>query len=749
MSGNSTNSFPTISMTDKFSTLRKKITSQRLELVDVFVNKTVEDKATLLASIETQRHSRLIKDLLIHSIFFIAFVAIILMQLNPDSVYKVNDSLKQSLVYDEIPGLEFAKSYDEIDNPGDFQNYIINLFAPAVQEMNFNNSLAMNKIIGETVRVRVLRVKENSCPNTGLDIICYSNSYNKDTKDRISYGGYEATHPGSNVSLTGMPYEGPFKYTSNSGGSFVFGYNQYVYDRSGYYLDIPLYDTVNNVSIVQYFEQLFENGFFDVQVRAVIISFITLNLNYESRATSTALLTEWTAAGSVNAYYSMRTYRIEMYINAIDRFRAFLEITFLVFLVYYLYYFLNEGRIDYKLNRIRYYILSFKNILDLINLTLFVTSVALYLAFLGNSDRKITNSILDQGYKVYLEDLGQTALVLYQLSAINILILAFKTFRFLVVHRRLYVLWITLSEAKLQLITFTVMFIIVMFGFLFASWATFGVQMSSFNGFISSLGTLLQFIIGNPPDYSEMAYTNRALGPIFYVLFTIFMFFILVNMFVAIISNSYSEINERINRKQSEKRYLLTKFQRYLMSLKFLFRSHIYDLTTLVMLIQKTAPQILLDKNVTNEIILQEIKKIDSTIRDDELNYYADLVMKVHRSRKKYLKQLLLLNTASEFELRLMGGQSKSFSFSFNDYVKKKKQKKKKVASMDQKIEHLQKQLNLIMKALNIDPIDPIDTSTSTPTPLNNNNNNNNNNIGNSSSSTLNNSIVPSSIITE
>ncbi|KYQ91646.1 hypothetical protein DLAC_07423 [Tieghemostelium lacteum] len=165
-----------------------------------------------------------------------------------------------------------------------------------------------------------------------------------------------------------------------------------------------------------------------------MISFTTLNLAFQTRATSTTLLTEWTASGEVNPYYSMRTFRIQMYLKPIDTFRAYIHA---------------------QLNRLKFFFSHIKHLVELVNFVLFITSIALYIAFLSDKDRdsgKIDD--IRDTYPTFLENLGQTALVMYQISTINILLLAFKTFGFLIVHKRLYVIWITLSQAKVQLITF-------------------------------------------------------------------------------------------------------------------------------------------------------------------------------------------------------------------------------------------------------------------------------------------------------
>jgi len=661
--------------------IKSRINSKRLALITTFSGKNRDEKATLLAAVEIQRKARLIKDLIVHLSFFVVFLVIAILQLYPDHVYNINIALKNDLLFDEIDNLPYPKTYMEIDNSGDFQDYMLNLFGPKIEEMSFQNDGAMNKIIGSTVRIRTMRVRKNSCANSGGydNINCYAVKYDHYSKDRSSFGTNDT-----------------FAYTSNCGGSFVFGYNQYVWDRSGHYIDLPI------ENITQSFQYLFDNGFFDVQTRAVVLSFSTFNVNYQSRATVSTLLTEWSAAGQVDAYYSLRTYRVEMYLNSIDRFRAFLEVAFVLFLIYYVFSFINEARIDYGLNRITRFFSSFRNFFDILNIVLFIVSVGLYLAFLGDSNRTV--DINDEiEYPTYLESLGQTALVLYQISAINILLMAFKTFRFLIVHRRLYVLWITISESKLQLITFTIMFIIMMMGFLMSGWLTFGGEMAPFNGFVSSLGTLLQFIIGNPPDYEAMSYTNRALGPIYYLLFTIFMFFILVNMFVAIISNSYQEISNSLDKKQKEKNYLMTKWQRYGKSLSFLFRGHIYDLFDLVVLISNQRPGLMESKDLTSEKLRDEIQALDPKIKVDEACYYADLLMKVHRTRKKYYDQIQSQkNTGITFELKLMGSDS-IYKKNFKEWVDEKKiTKEEKHRTLEDKINMLNQKLDLLLSLNNI-----------------------------------------------
>ncbi|KAN0033248.1 hypothetical protein ACTA71_002672 [Dictyostelium dimigraforme] len=677
------------------NTLKRGMFSQRLEAVKALENKTREEKATLLAAVETQRNARLVKDLIIHIVFFVVFVLIVVLQLNPQSLFIINTSLKNQILFNQ------NNQYIEIKTTSDFLEYLNSTFCDSISEMSLENNEAMNKIIGNTVRIRTARVKSDSCSDNGFNLTCYSNNYDKDTKDRSPFGTNDM-----------------YTYTSNSHGSYVFGHNQYVWDRSGYYVDIPVSNINTEVA------SLIDNGFFDIQTRSVIISFSTLNLNFQSRTSVFTMLTEWTAAGSVNPYYSIRTYRIQLYMDALDRFRGFLEVSFFVFILYYFYYFVNEARIDFKLGRFRVYISHFKNIFDFINLTLFIASIALYLAFLGDNSRdlNIDSQLQATSYPLYLENLGQTALVLYQISAINILLMSFKTFRFLVVHRRLYILWIAISQSRIQLITFTIMFCIMLLGFLFSGWLTFGTDIPSFNGFVTSLGTLLQFIIGNPPDYEAMSYTNRALGPIYFLLFTIFMFFILVNMFVAIISDSYQNISNTFEKKQKNKKYLLSRWGRTMKSLQLLFTPNSLDIYDLVLMFIDKKPGLIETEGIDPSIFKDEIMNIHPSIKDEgTLCYYADLLMKVQRARVKYLDQIQSSkNTGVTFELKLMGQQVHKKDL---DTWKKeaKVKEKKKFESIQQNINTLNAKLDLLLQAMNV-PQSSIPQLINTSTGINNGN---------------------------
>ena len=63
--------------------------------------------------------------------------------------------------------------------------------------------------------------------------------------------------------------------------------------------------------------------------------------------------------------------------------------------------------------------------------------------------------------------------------------------------------------------------------------------------------TLFRIILGDF-NFHELEEANRILGPTYFVLYVFFVFFVLLNMFLAIINDTYSEVKADIASQQNE-----------------------------------------------------------------------------------------------------------------------------------------------------------------------------------------------------
>ena len=128
--------------------------------------------------------------------------------------------------------------------------------------------------------------------------------------------------------------------------------------------------------------------------------------------------------------------------------------------------------------------------------------------------------------------------------------------RFLKFNPRLHVLWRTLLNAASDIAAFLVIFFLIFFGF--AAWAHygFGAYLPAFHTMGSTTSALFRLMMGDL-DYRSMTLTNPFLAPVFLGTYGLTISFIVVNVFIAIISEWYNiskeqDISKKRNRPQAE-----------------------------------------------------------------------------------------------------------------------------------------------------------------------------------------------------
>lgn len=173
-------------------------------------------------------------------------------------------------------------------------------------------------------------------------------------------------------------------------------------------------------------------------------------------------------------------------------------------------------------------------------------------------------------------------------------------------------------------------------------WITFGSDTVMFNTFSSSFATCWGFIMGNAPDYDTLSNSNRVLGPAFFTLFSVFVFFILANMFIAIISDSFSEVHS--NGKKQVK--LTDEIEKTVLALVSKFK--------LLVLPKEQKPKRILDllKNMVNpEILSQEnvtLSEMKSAIGKDATNADARELITWHKKLRNKTKTVELKDHQSD-----------------------------------------------------------------------------------------------------
>lgn len=128
------------------------------------------------------------------------------------------------------------------------------------------------------------------------------------------------------------------------------------------------------------------------------------------------------------------------------------------------------------------------------------------------------------------------------LSAFNYVLLFVKLLRYVSSFiRRTKIIFRTLSAAQGDIFSFMMLYAIIFFAFGVMCHIYYGAELSQFASLPTSCSTLFVMLMGNLNALDEMTKMNETLSFFLFIVFITSMQFILMNMFIAFISYSYTE----------------------------------------------------------------------------------------------------------------------------------------------------------------------------------------------------------------
>lgn len=109
----------------------------------------------------------------------------------------------------------------------------------------------------------------------------------------------------------------------------------------------------------------------------------------------------------------------------------------------------------------------------------------------------------------------------------------------------------TLARCAKDIFGFSVMFFIVFFAYAQLGYLLFGGIVEGYSSFASTLFSLFRTILGDF-DFEALQSAHSSLGPIYFLSYVFFVFFVLLNMFLAIINDSYSDVKSDLAEQKSD-----------------------------------------------------------------------------------------------------------------------------------------------------------------------------------------------------
>ncbi|KXJ23969.1 polycystic kidney disease 2-like 1 protein [Exaiptasia diaphana] len=293
------------------------------------------------------------------------------------------------------------------------------------------------------------------------------------------------------------------------------------------------------------FADLKQNLWLNRGTRAVFIDFSVYNANINLFCI-VRLLFEYPPTGGCIPSFNFRTLKLIRYVTAMDHFVMACEGLFIIFIIYYTI----EEILEIKKHKMQYF-KSFWNILDVVVIMLG------YVAILFNLYRfvvvgELLSSLLENSNQyANFDNLGFWQTQFNNMVAVAVFFAWIKVFKYISFNKTMNQLSSTLSKCAKDVAGFAIMFFIIFFAYAQLGYLIFGTQVRDFSTFQDSIFTLFRIILGDF-DFHQIENANRVLGPTFFITYVFFVFFVLLNMFLAIINDTYAEVKSDIASQESE-----------------------------------------------------------------------------------------------------------------------------------------------------------------------------------------------------
>jgi len=285
--------------------------------------------------------------------------------------------------------------------------------------------------------------------------------------------------------------------------------------------------------------ELKESLWISRSTRAVIIDLTVYNANINLFCVISFLF-EFPATGGVIPMSTYKTVKLIRYVDYTDYFIWACEFIYIIFIIYYI---IEEALEIYHLRMA--YFKGLWNNLDIVVVALSVINQTLNIYTFFSVESELKRLLSEPEKYADFQMLGDASEMFKAFVAICVFFSWVKMFKYISFNKTMTQLASTLSRCGGDILGFSVMFIIVFFAFAQLGYLLFGTQVADFSTFDSAIFTLLRTILGDF-DFHSIEQANRILGPIFFLCYVFFVFFVLLNMFLAIINDTYSDVKAEI-----------------------------------------------------------------------------------------------------------------------------------------------------------------------------------------------------------
>ncbi|VDN98329.1 unnamed protein product [Rodentolepis nana] len=478
-----------------------------------------------------------LRELLIYILFVVTLVTIAFGMLDPKAFY-MTESIRDVLMNTPLEDADITLG--TVNSIDDYWKVLRGPLLDVLYDDVWYNEAKIasddSYFIGyESLRLGLIRIRQQRMGNQSCSIP-------KDFAQQITtcYGTYriglEETSPFGPANSTAWKFtNGDTLEMGMHFGSIA------VYGGGGYYLDLPNDKDEAKSSL----DELFENLWIDRGTSAVFVHINIYNPNVNLFCI-VSLVAETPTTGGILISADFRTVKLLRYVRTQDYVILVFECLFLLFILYYI----AEEVIEISNLGIKYF-KKFWNILDILVIVLSCVCAGFNIFRTVRVNATISSLLSNLDAYSNFERLSYWEMQFSNAVGLLVFLVWIKIFKYVSFNKTMNQLNLTLGNCAKDIAGFGVMFFIVFFAFAQLGYLAFGTQVSDFGTFTTSLMTLFRIILGDF-DFQALQNAQSILGPLYFLVYIFFVFFVLINMFIAIINDTYLEVKSNLLSQPSE-----------------------------------------------------------------------------------------------------------------------------------------------------------------------------------------------------
>lgn len=331
----------------------------------------------------------------------------------------------------------------------------------------------------------------------------------------------------------------PWRYRSaRSLNSLPFQGKDISYDGGGFVADLG-YNSWQALDVISGLEN---NNWLDDKTAAVFAEFTVFEPS-TSLFSHAKYLFERLTTGGTHARMNVKT--LVLYSSSDQNFQSFFQVCQLMLMLMILFFlFVEIGKI-YRQGR--NYPKQFWNWMELVQITSAVAAIVMFF-FKEKYTSDFVQNVQNNPYETSSIDyiVLWSDLEIYLLSLV-IFVVTIKFLRLIRFNRSICQMTGTLVRSAKSMASFFILFVAVLLAFTQLGFLAFGGTVSAYSSFFQAMRAVLQMLLGGEMHFYELKSVDGFIGPMFTFVYMLSMTMILLNMFLAILNDSYEETRELEN----------------------------------------------------------------------------------------------------------------------------------------------------------------------------------------------------------